>query len=62
MSETQSAPPAPFTAPTGAKDTGRFAAYDTTLGKYVGGTHDSRDKARKSGRDAGAKTVEIVEV
>lgn len=54
--------PAKFEAPTGVKDSGRFAAYDTTLGKYVGGVHDSRDKARRAGKDSGAESVEVVEV
>lgn len=55
--------PAPeLEVPKGAKDTGRFSAYDKTYGKYVGGVHDSREKARKAAKDAGADNVEIVEV
>lgn len=58
----QKAQAEPFQAPEGAKDSGRFAAYDTTLGKYVGGTHDSKTKAEKAGKDSGASSFKVVEV
>lgn len=61
-STTETQAPAPFEAPAGTPDSGRFAAYDTTLGKYVGGTHDSKSKADKAGKSAGAATVTVVEV
>lgn len=51
-----------FEAPKGNPDSGRYAAYDTTLGKYVGGTHDSEAKARKAGKDSGAESYKVVEV
>lgn len=54
--------PAPkFEPPKGTPDSGRFAAYDTTLGKYVGGVHNSRGAADKAGK-AEAQTYKIVEV
>lgn len=52
--------PRKFEAPEGADDTGRYAFYDTTLGKYVGGVHDSKAKAKAAGK--GAASGEVVEV
>lgn len=49
-----------FDVPEGTKDSGRFAFYDTTLGRYVGGTHDSKTDAKKAGK--GAASGEVVEV
>lgn len=49
-------------APKSAKDTGRFSAYDTTLGRFTGGVHDSKGKARDAAKDQGVTDVEIVEV
>jgi len=66
--ENENETPAPaaaplFDAPKGAKDTGRFAAYDRTLGRYVGGTHKSRDDARKAAKERGVeRDVAVVEV
>lgn len=54
--------PRKFEAPDGVEDSGRFAAYDTTLGKYVGGVHDTKTKARDAGKASGAESFEVVEV
>lgn len=56
--------PFKFAAPKGAKDTGRYSAYDTTLGRYVGGVHDSKAKARDAAKADGIEgdRVEVVEV
>lgn len=54
-------PPA-VQVPEGTKESGRFSAYDTTYAKYVGGVHDTKEKARKAAKDAGSTDVEIVEV
>lgn len=43
-------------------DTGRFAAFDTAFGRYVGGVHDSEAKARAAGKRAGAQAVTVHEV
>lgn len=56
------AQPAKFDVPSGAKDSGRFSAYDKTYGKYVGGVHDSEAKARKAAKDKGSTDFAIVEV
>lgn len=56
------APNPKFEAPKGTKDSGRFSAYDTTLGKYVGGVHDSKSKAQTAGKDSGAESFKVVEV
>ena len=45
-----------------AKDTGRWAAFNTTLGQYVAGVHDSKDKAAKAAKDAGVTAFTVVEV
>lgn len=44
------------------KDTGRYAAFNTALGQYVGGVHDSEAQARKAAKDRGVSTVTVVEV
>ena len=44
------------------KDTGRYAAFNTVLGQYVGGVHDSEAKARKAAKDRGVTTITVVEV
>lgn len=51
-------PIAPIKPDTGTEDpdTGRYAAYDTRLGRYVGGVHDSEAKAKRAARDAGVKS------
>lgn len=54
------AAPRKFDVPESAQDTGRYAFYDTTLGKYVGGVHDSKAKAKQAGK--GAASGEVVEV
>lgn len=40
----------------------RYAAYDKTFEKFVGGVHDTKSAAEKAAKDRGAKTVEIREV
>lgn len=53
----------PFDVPAGAKaETGRYSAYDKTYGKYVGGVHDTKAKAREAAKAKGSTDVEIVEV
>lgn len=54
------AEPRKFDVPEGADGTGRYAYYDTTLGKYVGGVHDAKAKAKAAGK--GAASGEVVEV
>lgn len=43
-------------------DTKRYAAYDKTLLKYVGGTHEKKSDAEKAAKDRGVTDVEIREV
>lgn len=40
----------------------RFAAYDKDYLRFVGGTHDTKTKARDAAKERGAKNVEIREV
>lgn len=60
----QSTPPAPTPpapsapAPVDAPEE-RFAAYDKTLLRFVGGVHSTRAKATKAAKDKGATSVEI---
>lgn len=54
------AEPRKFDVPDGVEDSGRYAFYDTTLGKYVGGVHDTKAKAKTAGK--GAASGEVVEV
>ncbi len=54
------AAPRPFDVPKGVEGSGRYAFYDTTLGKYVGGVHDKKADATKAGK--GAASGEVVEV
>jgi hypothetical protein len=42
--------------------TGRYAAYDKDLERFVGGVHDAKDKAAKAAKDRGVKRAEIREV
>lgn len=50
--------------PEGNPGSGRFAGYRTDLMQYAGGVHDSKAKATKAARDAGASAgaVEVIEV
>lgn len=41
---------------------GRYAAYDTTYQRFVGGVQDTKAKAREAAKAAGHSTVEIREV
>lgn len=41
---------------------GVFAAYDKTLLRFVGGTHDTKAKAKAAAKDKGVTDVEIREV
>ena len=45
-------------------DTGRFAAFDTRYGQYVGGVHDSEAKAKAAAkaRAVPAGAVKVVQV
>ena len=52
--------PRKFDAPKGVEGSGRFAFYDTTLGRFVGGVHDKKADATKAGK--GAASGEVVEV
>lgn len=59
--------PAPDPAPAAGKakaegSTPRYAAYDKDFLRFVGGTHDTKAKARDAAKDKGAKNVEIREV
>lgn len=54
------AEPRKFDVPDGVEESGRYAFYDTTLGKYVGGVHDTKAKAKQAGK--GAASGEVVEV
>jgi hypothetical protein len=54
------ADPRKFDAPKGVEGSGRYAYYDTTLGKYVGGVHDTKAKAKEAGK--GAASGQVVEV
>ena len=40
----------------------RYAAYDTTLHRYVGGVHDTKKAANDAAKAAGAKTHEVRDV
>lgn len=68
MTTQQSGPDAPspapgptkFDVPKGTEGSGRFAYYDTTLGRYVGGVHDSKADAKAAGK--GAASGAVVEV
>jgi len=42
--------------------TGRYAAYDRDLLRFVGGVHESSEEASKAGKAAGAKRIQVREV
>lgn len=44
------------------RSTGRFAAFDKTLQRFVGGVHDSQDKATKAAEDRDVESFEVREV
>lgn len=55
--------PRKFDPPKDRDGTGRFAGYDTTLGRFVdGGVHDSRKAAEKAAKESGAASYRVVEV
>lgn len=56
------APTPKFDAPKGNPGSGRFAVYDTTLGRYVGNVVDSKSEAGKSDAAKAAESFKVVEV
>lgn len=58
--------PAPSSSSSSSSSTdagsGVFAAYDRTLLRFVGGTHDTKAKAKAAAKDQGVTDVEIREV
>ena len=55
-------PPAPETPKPTPPKTVRYAAYDKTFLRFVGGTHLTAKAARDAAKERGAKAVEIREV
>jgi hypothetical protein len=58
----EAAPNPKFDPPKGNPGSGRFAVYDTTLGRYVGNVVDSKSDASKSDAAKGAASFKVVEV
>lgn len=51
---------APTPTPTPAPATGkRYAAYDKTYLRFVGGVHDTKAKATKAAKDTGIKLGDL---
>lgn len=49
----------PTTATPETKGSGRFAAYDTRLTRYIGGVHDSRKGATDAAKARGVKPGDV---
>jgi len=62
QSNDQNTPTNPTPEAPKAEGSGRYAAYDRDLLRYVGGVHDTKAKAEKAAKDRGVKRYQIREV